>query len=184
MKKITKHNFAHILLLIISWVIFAGLGIETGAMISGTIARLVAEPTLANKFWQVFDLAALHAANPTWFILQMTALLLISLLKTFLFYSILRILHSRETSLSQPFGLELQGFTFRFAYISLAIGLMSAIALKLAQTYTAMGVQMPSTSALKIEGADIWIFMSITLFIIAQIIKRGVSLQQENDLTV
>ncbi|RZL33826.1 MAG: DUF2975 domain-containing protein, partial [Pedobacter sp.] len=33
-------------------------------------------------------------------------------------------------------------------------------------------------------GADVWIFMAIVLLLINQILKRGVELQNENNLTI
>jgi hypothetical protein len=35
---------------------------------------------------------------------------------------------------------------------------------------------------LDFAGGDIWIFMGITLLVIAQILKRGLEIQEENDL--
>lgn len=45
-------------------------------------------------------------------------------------------------------------------------------------------VKMPDVQTLNIGGADVWLFMGITLFIIAQIFKRGIEIQSENELTV
>jgi hypothetical protein len=46
------------------------------------------------------------------------------------------------------------------------------------------GVVMPVIQDLRMGGADVWIFMSVILFVIAQIFKRGIEIQEENDLTV
>ena len=35
-----------------------------------------------------------------------------------------------------------------------------------------------------LEGADIWLFMGVTLLVIAQIFKRGIEIQDEHELTV
>jgi hypothetical protein len=43
---------------------------------------------------------------------------------------------------------------------------------------------MPSIQNLKFDGADVWLFMGVTLLIVAKIFKRGIELQTENDLTV
>jgi len=45
-------------------------------------------------------------------------------------------------------------------------------------------VKMPDTQHLRLGGADVWLFMSVTLFVIAQIFKRGIEIQTENELTV
>jgi hypothetical protein len=37
---------------------------------------------------------------------------------------------------------------------------------------------------LHLGGADVWLFMGVILYIIAQIFKRGIEIQAENELTV
>jgi hypothetical protein len=46
------------------------------------------------------------------------------------------------------------------------------------------GITIPSLENLNIGGSDVWIFMGITLLIIAKIFSKGVELQNENDFTV
>jgi hypothetical protein len=43
---------------------------------------------------------------------------------------------------------------------------------------------MPSLQELRFDGFNVWLFMGVILFVIAQIFKRGVAIQAENDLTV
>jgi hypothetical protein len=43
---------------------------------------------------------------------------------------------------------------------------------------------MPDTQTLVLGGADVWIFMAIILFVLAQLFKRGIEIQNENELTV
>jgi hypothetical protein len=43
---------------------------------------------------------------------------------------------------------------------------------------------MPDTQRLRLGGSDVWIFMSVILFVIAQIFRRGIEIQSENELTV
>lgn len=38
--------------------------------------------------------------------------------------------------------------------------------------------------SLHLDGADVWLFMAVILFIIGQVVKRGVEMQNENDLTI
>lgn len=43
---------------------------------------------------------------------------------------------------------------------------------------------MPDVQYLGLGGADVWLFMGVSLFVIAQIFKRGIEIQSENELTV
>lgn len=38
--------------------------------------------------------------------------------------------------------------------------------------------------SLSMTGGEVWLFMYVILFVIAYIVKRGVEIQTENDLTV
>ena len=46
------------------------------------------------------------------------------------------------------------------------------------------GVEMPDVQHLRIGGSDVWLFMGVILFVIAQIFKRGIEIQTENELTI
>jgi hypothetical protein len=43
---------------------------------------------------------------------------------------------------------------------------------------------MPDIEHLRLGGADVWLFMGVTLFVIGHIFKRGIEIQSENELTV
>jgi len=45
-------------------------------------------------------------------------------------------------------------------------------------------VKMPEIQYLRLGGADVWLFMGVILFVLAQIFKRGIEIQTENELTV
>ncbi len=70
------------------------------------------------------------------------------------------------------------------AYFALAIGLFSYWGTRYNDYFLQNGVTMPELQHLKFAGADVWIFMGIVLLVISQIVKRGVELQTENDLTI
>jgi hypothetical protein len=43
---------------------------------------------------------------------------------------------------------------------------------------------MGDLQALHISGADVWLFMAVILFVIGQIVKRGIEIHAENELTI
>jgi hypothetical protein len=49
---------------------------------------------------------------------------------------------------------------------------------------TKQGVKSADLQSLHIAGADVWLFMAVILFVIVQIVKRGIEIQRENDLTI
>ncbi len=68
--------------------------------------------------------------------------------------------------------------------MGLGIGLFSFWGAKYSEGLVNKGVKIPDLQYLRLGGADVWLFMGITLLIIAQIFKKGIELQNENDLTV
>ena len=107
-----------------------------------------------------------------------------AILKAVMFYLIVKILHDKKLNLSQPFNKEVGRFIFNVAYLALGIGLFSHWGTKQTEWLVTQGVQMPTIQHLRIGGADVWMFMSVTLYVIAQIFKRGIEIQSENELTI
>ncbi|MDT4864083.1 hypothetical protein FQZ97_988290 [compost metagenome] len=75
-------------------------------------------------------------------------------------------------------------FVLLASSLSLGICFFCYYGLSYTTRLTAAGVTMPDLTALNLDGADVWLFMAVILFVIAQVIKRGVEIQEENELTV
>ncbi len=101
-----------------------------------------------------------------------------------MFYLIVKILHDKKVDLSHPFNKEMGRFIFNASYLALGIGFFSHWGIKYTEWLVKQGVRMPGSHSLHLDGADVWLFMGVTLFVIAQIFKRGIEIQTENELTV
>lgn len=66
----------------------------------------------------------------------------------------------------------------------MGIGLFAYAGANYADWLMRQGVTMPDIESLKLGGADVWLFMGIILLVIAQIFKKGIEIQTENELTV
>lgn len=75
-------------------------------------------------------------------------------------------------------------FVSGLSYLTLGIGLFCSWGVNYAEWMTKQGVKMPDAASMRIGGADVWLFMGITLLVIAQIFKRGIEIQTENELTI
>lgn len=53
--------------------------------------------------------------------------------------------------------------------------------MKYTEWLTTLGVSMPDTQHLHLGGADVWCLMSV---ILSYILKRGIEIQTENELTI
>lgn len=181
--KISTRQMLNILQ-VIAWIIFIGLCIEAGGIIFNAIFTGVLEPEAANKMWQEIDLSNLYAFDHGYFFVITFLISIVTVMKAVLFYRIIKILHSNRLDLAKPFSREVGRFIFMVSYLAVGIGLFSIWSVNYADWLIKKGVKMPDLRYLRIGGADVWLFMGVTLFVIAQIFKQGIEIQSENDLTV
>jgi Protein of unknown function (DUF2975) len=180
-----KIGTKHILMVlnILSWIIFLGLCIETGGIIFNTVYALF-KPIVAKYFWNGADLSALYAYDKGHFITQTVLMSIVSVMKTMIFYLIVKLFYDKKFNMVNPFNPELTKMVFNIAYLCLGAGLFSFWGAKYANWIKGQGVQMPDIPYLRIDGADVWLFMAVVLFVIGQVFKKGTELQNENDLTI
>lgn len=172
------------ILYVISWIIFIGLCIEAGGFIFNAFFTLAVNPAGAAKFWQEVDLSGLYRYDPGYFFVVTLLMVIVAVMKALMFYLIVKILYDNKINLSQPFSREVGRFISHLSYLSLGIGLFSLWGVKYSVWFVKLGVSMPDIQNLRLGGADVWLFMGVILFVIAQIFKRGIEIQEENDLTV
>jgi hypothetical protein len=171
------------ILYVLSWIIFIGVCIEAGGFIVNAFFAL-ANPGIVKHLWQQVDLSSLYAYDHGYFFVVTFFMSIVAIMRALLFYLIIKILHGKKLNISQPFNNETGKFIFSLAYLSLGIGLFSFWGVKYSEWLANQGVKMPDIQYLRLGGADVWLFMSVTLFVIAQIFKRGIEIQTENELTI
>jgi len=167
-------------LYILSWIIFIGVCVEAGSFIFNAIFTLFFNLNAASYF----KLADLYRFDHGQFAVVLLFMTIVGVFRAIMFYLIIKMLHDKKLNLSQPFNNEVKGFTIRLSCLALGIGLFTAAGVKYTEWLTSKGIKMPDTQHLRLGGADVWLFMSITLFVIALIFKRGIEIQSENELTV
>jgi hypothetical protein len=169
---------------VLSWIIFIGVCIEAGGFIFNAFFVLVINPAGAYNFWNGLDLSDLYKHDRGYFFVVTLLMSIVAVLRALLFYLIIKMLHDKKLNMSQPFSKDLRRFITNVAYLALGIGLFSWWGAKYTEWFEKQGVDMPGIQYLRLGGADVWLFMSVTLFVIAQIFKRGIEIQTENELTV
>jgi len=169
---------------VLSWIIFIGVCIEAGGSIFSSIYTLTINPINAATFWVKNDLSALYKYDPGYFFVETLLISITAVLKTFIFYLTIKILQNKKLDMSQPFSEEIRLFILRVSYLTFGIGLFTWAGVGYTEWLIKLGIKMPDTQHLRLGGADVWLFMAVTLFVIAQIFKRGIEIQSENELTV
>jgi hypothetical protein len=172
------------ILLVISWIIFIGVLIEAGGIFFNSIYTLAFNPDNAKYFWMEIDLSGLYAHDHGYFFVETLLMSIVAVMRAILFYLIVKILSDKKLNMSQPFTTEVGRFITHVSYLALGLGLFSGWGVNYAEWIISQGVNLPDIHYLRLGGADVWLFMGVTLFVIAQIFKRGIEIQSENELTV
>ena len=172
------------ILRVIAWIIFTGLCIEASGFIVNTIFTLLLNPVGAKHFWQQVDLSNLYYYDRGYFFVEGLLIIIVAVTKACIFYLIIKILHNKKLSMSQPFNKEVGRFIFKISYLAFLIGIFCLWGVKYAEWFVKQAVKMPDIQHLRLGGADVWLFMGVSLFVIGQIFKRGIEIQTENELTV
>lgn len=171
------------ILYVLAWIIFIGVCIEAGGFIANAFFAL-ANPVVVKHLWQQVDLSDLFKYDRGYFFVVTLMMSIVAVMRAWLFYLIIKILHDKKLNMVQPFNRQVGRFIFNISYVSLFIGIFSWWGVKYAEWLIKQGVKMPDIQYLRLGGADVWLFMSVTLFVIAQIFKRGIEIQTENELTI
>lgn len=176
----TTNNFVFKGLHIVAWVIFVGLCIEAGGLIVNFVFSLF-KPEFIQNLYQKLDLAEMYKESKWAFFGIYGFILSISILKAILFYIVIMLMHKMD--LTKPFNTYVSKQILQISYYTLSIGLFSFIARQVAKNLTHYGFFTDSLNEFWVDS-QAFILMGAIIYIIATIYKKGVDIQNENDLTV
>ena len=174
------NNFVFKSLHVVAYIIFIGLSIETGALIVNFFFSLY-KPEFVQNLYQKLDLTDMFKASKMVFFGIYSFILFISVMKAYLFYIVIRLMHKMD--LTKPFNTFVSNQILLISYYTLSIGLFSFIARELTKNLNHYGF-IPDQLNEFWADSQAFIVMGAVVYIIATIFKKGVDIQNENDLTV
>lgn len=174
------NNFVFWGLYIVAWLIFVGLSVEGGGLIVNFFFSLF-KPEFVQNLYQKLDLTEMYKDSKMAFFGIYSFILSISILKAVLFYIVIRLMHKLD--LSKPFSPFVARQISQISYFTLSIGLLSYIARQLAKNLMHHGFVTDNLNQFWADS-QAFILMGAVIYIIAVIFKKGVNIQNENDLTV
>ena len=171
---------------VLVWIIFIGLCIESGGILTNAVVSLFVYPTAAKNFWGGMNLYQLSNHFPGQFIAIISVLFTASFLKSVLFYLLVNLFHQKKLNFTSPFNETFGRYIFKLSYIALGVGLVSYWGKNFSNWLKFIGSKniSPDLFLAKFEGADVWIFLGIILLVFALIFKKGIELQSDNELTI
>lgn len=174
------NNFVFWGLYVIAWLIFVGLSVEAGGLLVNFFFSLY-NPEIIQNLYQKLDLMDMYNDSKLAFYGVYSFILIISILKAVLFYAVIHLMHKMD--LSKPFNTFVAKQISQISYFTLSIGLLSHIARQIVKNLTHHGFVPDNLNQFWVDS-EAFILMGAVIYIIATIFKKGIAIQNENELTV
>lgn len=178
MKKTNNYLFTG--LTIVAWLIFVGLCIEAGGLLVNFIFSL-SKPEMVQNLYQKLDLSEIYDRSKGVFFTVYSFILGIAILKAILFYIV--VLLVTKIDLQNPFNNFVSKQISLISYLTFSIGILSFIGQEVAVKLKENGFSVDNLSQFWTDS-QAFILMAAVIYMIAIIFKKGIDLQNENDLTI
>ncbi|MDB5118864.1 MAG: hypothetical protein JWN56_82 [Sphingobacteriales bacterium] len=165
---------------IVACLIFAGLCVEAGALVVNFFFSLY-KPEFVQNLYQKLDLSQMYEHSKWAFFSMYSFILSIAILKAVMFYVLMML--SMEIDMKKPFNSHVSRQISKISYYTLSIGLLSYIARESARNLQHHGYVIDTLNQFWADS-QAFILMAAVIYVIATIFKKGVEIQNENDLTV
>lgn len=162
---------------VLFWVIFIGLCIKTGTLLTSLFISFLVNPAATNQIYQGLNLSALFQFSTHHYFHVMLLYIAINTLQAYMAYFTIKIF--LELKMEKPFSVSINNIIRKMSRLGLACGLVALVGQAYSDWLLKSGIAVPINWAY----AEILFFAGI-LFLVAQIYQKGIELQQENDMTV
>lgn len=164
----------------ISALIFLILCTQAGGLIFNSIYLLL-KPDGAEDMYLGLDIEQLFSLSQLNFLILFLLTVAVIVLKAYVFA--LTMLIFSTLNLVKPFSEEIALLILRISYLTLAVGILGFIAFYYSEWLESKGFEL---SSLQFWWDDnlAYLMMGTIVFVLAQVFKKGLELQAENDLTV
>lgn len=163
---------------ILTWIVFIGLCIKTGSLIISFFVSLFVNPAASQDLYLGLDLSSIQENDQWHYICSASLLIFFTGLKAYLAYLVIKIF--LKFNLENPFSPAVAKLIDCIAQTALTAGLFAII-------MGGYGNWLAKKNVLGIsfgEGGSEFLFLAGIIFIIAQVFKKGIELQSENELTI
>lgn len=168
------------LITVVIWSIFIGLCIQAGALLFTFVYSLF-NPVVSQNLYEGLNLSALREQNIWYYGGVLSIVLFIAGQKAYLFFLMIRIF--LKINLIQPFSREVSKLISSISYVALEIGAGIIIASGIFKWMQVRGYELDRVPQI-LGGGFEFLLMAALLIAIGMVFKRGVEIQEENELTV
>lgn len=176
MKSYTEHILT--VLKILAWIVFIGLCIKCGTQLVAFVVGLI-NPDLLQKMYGIDGNWLKIREESQWvFICVMTTIIAISAFKANIWLMLIKLFS--QLNLKNPFTMEVAKKLEGIAYQLIVIWIATSVLNNYLKGFEKYGKEFH----LETSDAGEFLFVAGIVFIISQIFKRGIEIQEENELTV
>ena len=150
-----------------------------GSQLVTLIASFV-NPDWAKRTYEVdLNLFSIRDHSTAYYVCAMGLNIVVAVLKALVWFLVFDLLS--KLKLQTPFSREVAIKLERIAYLLLGVWIVSSVFWKTYIHYLVQdtGIHIPTA-----HGGDEYLFVAGIIYVISQIFKRGIDIQEENDLTV
>ncbi len=166
---------------ITSWAIYFGLLIKTGAIAYTCFVSLFLSPESAQSLYMGLDLSGLYEFSRVHYAALSGLIILLTGLKAYIFHLLIEIF--KKINFVNPFSIGVSKLIFGISYVAFGIVLLTGGGTAYCDWLAQRGVAIPEMKDY-LGGGDEFLLLAGIIFIIAQVFRRGIELQAENELTV
>ena len=156
-----------------------GYSIIWGSQLTTLVASFI-NPEWAKHTYEIdLHLFSIREHSIGFYTSAMCLTIAVSALKAIIWYVVYELLS--KLNLQTPFSMVVEKKLERIAYLLLGVWIISSPLWKQYLYYLTRdtGIQLPTNNM-----GDEYLFMAAMIYIISQVFKRGIEIQEENDLTV
>ncbi|WP_194774563.1 DUF2975 domain-containing protein [Pararhodonellum marinum] len=166
---------------VISWIIFIGLCIKTGSILISFLVSLFVNPAGGSDLFLGLDLSALHNYHLWYYVCLVSILVYVTGRKAYIFYLVTRFFS--KINLTHPFSQEVYRLISSISYVAFEIGIFLIISNAFVRWLSKRGVIFSDMHDY-LGSVGEFLLLGGVIFVIAQVFKRGIAIQSENELTV
>lgn len=153
--------------------------IDCGAQLTNFVASFINTDWAKRTYEVNMDIFNIREKSIWFYSYAMCLTIAVSALKATIWYVVFSLL--TKLKLQTPFSMEVEKKLESIAFLSLGVWIVGSI---FWATYTyyltqSTGIKLPANN-----GGDEYFFMAGIVYIISQIFKRGIEIEEENQLTV
>jgi len=165
---------------VVIWIIFIGLCIRAGVLMF-TFTYSLFNPLVSQNLYEGLNLSTLQDSHFWHYIATLSLIIIVSVLKAYIFYLMIKVF--LKINLIHPFSNEITKLISKIGAVAIQTGISIILVSsyiewvgKRFEHYIPVGGFLGSSLE--------YIFMGAIIYAIAQVFKRGVEIQSENELTI